>query len=174
MTHRLKAFALIASALTLSACGGRGEVAEINNDWTGNEIKIEAFNDAKVSGVTCHMAHFDRSVIDRLSKGSWFENPSNGSISCAITGPITIGNISLRKNGEEVFRQKQSLIFKTLAVRRVYDAGNETLIYLVYSRKIVDGSAKMSIATVPLYGADVTWTGGKPTSRPALDVPRED
>jgi len=135
------------ASVLLTACGGRGEVAEINNDWTGNEIKIEAFQDDDVKGVTCHMAHFDRGVLDRLSKGDWFENPSNGSISCGITGPVVIGKISKRKGGEEVFRQRQSLIFKKLAVRRIYDAENETLIYLVYSRKVVDGSAKMSIAT---------------------------
>jgi len=146
------------ASVLLTACGGRGEGAEINNDWTGNEIKIEAFQDDDVKGVTCHMAHFDRGVLDRLSKGDWFENPSNGSISCGITGPVVIGKISKRKGGEEVFRQRQSLIFKKLAVRRIYDAENETLIYLVYSRKVVDGSAKMSIATVPLAGADVSWT----------------
>lgn len=148
------------TALALIGCGGSGvgEVAEINNDWTGNEIKIESFEDEDVKGVTCHMAHFDRGVIDRLSKGDWFENPSNGSISCGITGPVTIGDISLKKGGEEVFKQRQSIVFKKLAVRRVYDAEADTLIYLVYSKKIVDGSAKMSLATVPLHSADVTWT----------------
>lgn len=156
----MKKIILPLSLLALTACGGTGggEVAEINNDWTGNEIKIESFEDEDVKGVTCHMAHFDRGVIDRLSKGDWFENPSNGSISCGITGPVTIGDINRKKGGEEVFKQRQSIVFKKLAVRRVYDAENETLIYLVYSKKIVDGSAKMSLATVPLHGADVTWT----------------
>ncbi len=31
--------------------------------------------------------------------------------------------------------------------------------YVSFSRKLVDGSAKMSLSTVPLYGADVTWQG---------------
>ncbi len=147
------------SALVLTACGGdgQGEIGEINNDWTGNEIKIESFEDEKIQGVTCHMAHFDRSVIDRMRKGDWFENPSNGSISCGITGAVTIGDIDLDKNGETVFKQRQSVVFKKLAVRRVYDRENDTLIYLVYSKQIIDGSAKMSLATVPLHGADVTW-----------------
>lgn len=154
----------LALPLTLAGCGANNtqEVAEINNDWTGNEIKIDAFNDEKVSGVTCHMAHFDRGVYDRLKKGSWFENPSNGSINCVQTGPIIVGDIDTDKSGEEVFRQRQSPIFKKLTVRRVYDRENDTLIYLVYSRRVVDGSAKMSIASVPLYGDDVTWTRGKP------------
>jgi CreA protein len=69
-----------------------------------------------------------------------------------------IGDIETRKKGEEVFRQNQSIIFKKLTVRRIYDQENEALVYLVYSRRIVDGSAKMSIASIPLYGEDVTWT----------------
>ena len=144
----------------LTACGGSGsgEIAEINNDWTGNEIKIESFEDEKVDGVTCHMAHFDRSVLDRMRKGDWFENPSNGSISCGITGPVIIGDIAMSKSGETVFKQRQSIVFKKLAVRRVYDRENDTLIYLVYSKQVIDGSAKMSLATVPLHGAEVTWT----------------
>ena len=150
---------LTVCALLLAACGGSGgEVAEINNDWTGNEIKVEALRDEKVEGVVCHMAHFDRSVIDRLRKGDWFQNPSNGSINCIVTGPITIGDIETRGRGEEVFRQSQSIIFKKLSVRRIYDADNDALIYLVYSRRIVDGSAKMSVASVPLFGEQVTWT----------------
>ena len=159
MTRFTRILCVAACAALLTACGGNGdEVAEINNDWTGNEIKIDSFEDEKVAGVVCHMAHFDRSVLDRLSKGSWFENPSNGSISCDITGPVTVGDIKRGKSGEEVFKQRQSIIFKKLAVRRVFDEENNTLIYLVYSRKIVDGSAKMSIATVALGGADVTYS----------------
>ena len=42
-------------------------------------------------------------------------------------------------------------------MRRVYDEANDSLIYLVYSKRIVDGSAKMSIASVPLYGENVSW-----------------
>ncbi|WP_298915964.1 CreA family protein [uncultured Algimonas sp.] len=152
-----------AAAFLLSACGGGGQqVAEINNDWTGNEIKIESLQDEKVSGVTCHMAHFDRGVIDRLRKGDWFENPSNGSIDCSVTGPIVIGDIETGQKGEEVFRQSQSIIFKKLTVRRIYDSDNDSLVYLVYSRRIVDGSAKMSIAAVPLHGEEVSWTGRRP------------
>ena len=152
------------AALALAACGSNdvADVAEINNDWTGNEIKVEGFTDSKVSGVVCHMAHFDRSTIDRLRKGDWFENPSNGSITCSQTGPIVIGDIKLGSGGEEVFRQRQSPVFKKLAVRRIYDQTNDTLVYLVYSKQIIDGSAKMSIGSVSLADGNVTWARGRP------------
>lgn len=142
----------------LAACGGAGqheEVGEFKNDLIGNEIKLEALKDPKVAGVTCHLSYFDRAVWDRLAKGNWFENPSNSSIACRQTGPITIGAIDLDKSGEEVFSQSQSLIFKELAVRRIYDAANNTLIYVSFSRKPIDGSAKMAISTISLYGQDV-------------------
>src|SRR5487761_1312812 len=134
------------------------EVGSFRNDWTGNSIVVEAIPDPKVQGVTCHLTHFERSLIDRLSKGNWFIDPSNSSIACRQTGPVTVGDINLGKGGEEVFSERLSLIFKSLAVRRIYDKKNETLIYVVYSRQVKDASAKMSISTVPLYRSDVTWT----------------
>jgi CreA protein len=53
-------------------------------------------------------------------------------------------------------------MWKKLVVNRIYDKTNDTLIYLSHSRQIQDGSAKMSLSTVPLYGEDVTWTGERP------------
>ena len=48
------------------------EVGWFSNDWTGNGMVVEAVADPKVGGVTCHLVRFDRSVIDRLTKGNWF------------------------------------------------------------------------------------------------------
>lgn len=154
---------IIAASTFLAACGSgqHEEVGEFKNDLIGNEIKLEALKDPKVDGVTCHLSYFDRAVWDRLAKGNWFENPSNSSIACRQTGPITIGRINLDKSGEEVFSQQQSLIFKQLAVRRIYDAANNTLIYVAFSRKPIDGSAKMSISTISLYGQDAAPPEGR-------------
>ena len=137
------------------------EVGRFRNDWTGNAIVVEAVADPKVEGVTCHISRFSRSVIDRLTKGNWFVDPSNSSIACQQTGPMKIGDIDTGMGGEEVFSVRLSLIFKSLAVRRIYDKKNDTLVYLVYSRQVKDASAKMSISTVPLYGHDVTWISNK-------------
>ena len=138
------------------------EVGEIDTDWFGNEIKIDAITDPKVQGVTCHISYFDRGVIDRVSQGNWFEDPSNSSIACRQTGPVVVGDIDLDENGEEIFSERRSLIFKALVVNRVYDKANDTLIYLAHSREVTEGSAKMSISTIPLFAADATWQAGKP------------
>ena len=138
------------------------QVGEVGVDWLGNDILIDAVTDPKVKGVTCHVAYFDRGVIDRLQKGNWFEDPSNASIACRQTGPVVIGDIDLDEDGDVVFKESRSLIWKSLVVHRIYDKANDTLIYLVNSQQVQDGSAKMAISTVPLYGQDVTWENGKP------------
>ncbi|HWI27311.1 MAG TPA: CreA family protein [Stellaceae bacterium] len=153
----LPVLAAAALALSVAVPALAEEVGSFRNDWTGNSIVIDAVADPKVQGVTCHLAHFDRSLIDRLSKGNWFVDPSNSSIACRQTGPITVGDINTGPRGEEVFSQRLSLIFKSLAVRRIYDKKSDTLVYVVYSRQVKDASAKMSISTVPLYKNDVTW-----------------
>ena len=96
-------------------------------------------------------------MIDRLSQGNWFEDPSNASIACRQTGPIDMADlddISHSDGGEEVFRERRSIILKSLRIKRIYDEGNRTLIYLVHARELTEGSAKMAISTVPL------WTPG--------------
>ncbi|MEM6650631.1 MAG: CreA family protein [Pseudomonadota bacterium] len=156
----MKNFLLLSSLLLLTACGRGGggeEVGEFKNDLYGNEIKVQALKDPKVEGVTCHLTYFDRGFWDRAQKGNFFEDPSNSSIACRQTGPISISDIDRDKNGEMVFSQRQSLVFKSIGVRRVYDEANQTLMYIVYSRKPVDGSAKMSLSTVSLYGQEVSW-----------------
>ena len=151
---------VVAAGAALSLIAGvvrAEEVGSFSNDWIGNGIVIEAIADPKVDGVTCHLSHFERSLIDRLSKGNWFEDPSNAAIACQQTGPLTIHGIDKSESGEEVFSQRLSLIFKSLGVRRIYDQKNDTLVYVVYSRQITQGSAKMGLSAVALYGQQVSW-----------------
>lgn len=150
------------AVLPVAAPAVAEQVGEISTDWLGNDIRIDAITDPKVTGITCHVSYFDRGVIDRLRQGNWFEDPSNSSIACRQTGPIVIGDIDLDEEGEEIFSERRSLIFKALVVNRVYDKANDTLIYLSHSREIKEGSAKMAISTVPLFAAAPTWTSGKP------------
>ena len=137
-------------ALLLAAPAQAEEVGQVGVDWVGNDIVIEAIADPKVQGVTCHLAYFDRSVIDRLQQGNWFEDPSNSAIECARTGPIRIGDIRRGPKGEDVFSASRSLIFKSLRVKRIYDEKNQVLVYLAHAEQVQEGSAKMSISTVAI------------------------
>ena len=154
---------LLSLAILLAAVPAIAEqVGEVGVDWLGNDIIVDAVSDPEIQGVTCHVSYFERGLIDRFQKGDWFEDPSDSSISCRQTGPITIGDIDLSEAGEEIFNQGISLVWKQRVVNRIYDRTNDTLIYLSHSRQVQDGSAKMSITTVPLFGQQVAWKNGKP------------
>jgi CreA protein len=165
MFKRLAALAVPAAlALALVGCSDRNEVGSVGVDWTGNDIAVEAVADPGVTGVVCHVAYFNRSFIDRMSQGNWFEDPSYSAVDCQANGPISIANISLAKGGEEIFQQGRSLIWKSLRVSRIYDAENNALVYLAHARELQQGSGKMSLSVVPLNGKDVTWTRGRPAA----------
>ena len=127
------------------------EVGKVDVDWLGNDIIIEAFPDPKVSGITCHVAYFDRGLVDRLQNGNWFEDPSNSSIECRQTGPIVVGDIDMSDEGENIFSQRRSIIWKSLRVTRIMDQTSNTLVYIAHANEVQNGSAKMSISTIPLF-----------------------
>ena len=114
---------------------------------------IKAIPDPKVAGVTSHIAYFDRSVLDRLSNANWSEDPSNSPIACRQTGPLSLGDIDTSPQGADVFSWSTSLIFKSLNVTRIFNQKTQVLICLTDTNNPPQGSAKMSICTVPRYGA---------------------
>ena len=176
MLKRIALLAVSALLLTgLAACGKNDakQVGTVGIDWTGNDISIEAVADPEVKGVVCHLAYFNRSIVDKLQQGNWFEDPSYSAIDCNAEGPITVGRISLDSGGEEIFKEQRSLIWKSLRVNRIYDKDDNSLVYLAHSREIQQGSGKMSLSVVPLNGASVTWTNGAPAGVGAAATPAQ-
>ena len=141
-------FILLVIAFFIFKSLSRNEVGDISlGFFTLKDIKVSSLGDDKISGVTCHIA----SIKANLS----LSDPSDSSISCRQTGDITpkmIATIDKSKSGEVVFKQSKSIFFKTMKVRRIYDAENQTLLYLSYTTKETDGSYKHSLSTVPLWG----------------------
>lgn len=146
--------------LGLTACGD--DVGKVSLGlFTTKDVIIDAKQDPKLAGVTCH--------ISRIEANLSLADPSDMSISCRQTGPISamdIANIDKSKNGEIVFKQSLSILFKTLKVRRIYDEDNQTLLYLSYSTKETKGSHKHALSTVPLYGTDAWIQSGVPIEKP--------
>ena len=111
-----------------------------------DRIVIEAFDYPKVPGVTCHLS---RAVKGGVSADIGFgSDKSEASIACRQIGPISFPKPLT--DGESVFEVKMSLLFKTMHVVRFFDKKRNVLIYLVYSDKLIDGSPKNSISTVPV------------------------
>ena len=137
----------LAMSTVLLGCSDN-EVGDVSlGMFTLKDIKLNTMIDPLVPGVTCHIA----SVEANLS----LSDPSDSSISCRQTAEITaemLEQIDKSKSGEVVFKKSKSIFFKTMKVRRIYDAKNQTLMYLSYATKETSGSFKHSLSTVPLWG----------------------
>ena len=137
--------------LTLSASARADDLACISTTFNllspNDKVCVSDFDDPKVPGVTCH--------ISQARKGGWGqplglnEDPSNFSISCRQTGPITI-NIAKLPASEEAFSAKTSIFFKATRIYRLPDEKHNTLVYLAISSKIINGSPANSVSTVPI------------------------
>jgi CreA protein len=78
------------------------------------------------------------------------EDTSDASIACRQIGPIKI--LAEFKDGERVFDEHLSLVFKTLQVVRFCDRERNVLVYVSYSDRIIEGSPQNSMSTVPIMG----------------------
>lgn len=111
-----------------------------------HKIVIEAFDDPEIEGISCWLSRPKTGGIS--GSLGLAEDPSDGAIACRQIGPVKMtGKL---ENGEKVFNKRTSLIFKSMQVVRFFDERRNTLIYLVYSDKIIDGSPKNSISVVPI------------------------
>lgn len=138
-------FLVFSGVFLIAGCSDN--VGDVSLGWfTTKDVKIEAVKDPKLNGVTCHISHIEGNLD--------LSDPSDMSIACRQTGEITGQEIALidkSKNGEIVFKESKSILFKSLKIRRIYDQENQSLIYLSYSTKESSGSHHHSLSTVPLY-----------------------
>jgi CreA protein len=102
-------------------------------------LQIESFDDPKVKGVTLYISTFQKPITERLGTG-FFTDPAYASVGCARTGPVSVAdNIVTGAQGEEVFEESRSLLFKTLRVQRIYDVDKKTVVYVSFNTRLDKG-----------------------------------
>lgn len=111
-----------------------------------HKVVVDAHDDPKVAGVTCYVSRAKTGGI----KGAigLAEDKSEASIACRQVGPISISQPLPRQ--EEVFSERISLVFKRLRIVRLVDPARNTLVYLTYSDRLIDGSPQNSVTAVPV------------------------
>lgn len=111
-----------------------------------HKIVVEVFDDPKVSGVSCYMSRARTGGI----KGAIgvAEDKSEASVACRQVGEIRFNGKLPRQ--EEVFSERASILFKRVRVVRMADPKRNTLIYLVYSDRVIEGSPQNSVTAVPV------------------------
>ena len=92
--------------------------------------------------MSLYVSNFQKPLTEKISGGleGLLSDPSAAAVGCAKTVPGKIAPASLTINkgtaGEEVFEEARSVMFKTLRVRRVYDADSNTVVYTSFSTRL--------------------------------------
>lgn len=142
---------LLTVACMLASTGGIAEtVGDVSTTFKllspNDKVVVEVFDDPAVDGVSCYLSHAKTGGY----KGALglAEDTSDASVACRQIGPIAFkGKIAMQ---EEVFNARTSFLFKHVRVVRMVDSKRNTLVYLVYSDKLIDGSPKNSVTAVPV------------------------
>ena len=121
-----------------------------------HKLATYGIDDPLVEGVACHYAVPETGGL----KGMFglAEELSKASLACRQIGPIKFKEKF--EQGEEMFSRRRSLLFKRVQIVRGCDVKRNTLVYLVYSDRPIEGSPKNSTSTVPL----MPW-GSEPAPR---------
>lgn len=135
---------LLASAPVLAE-----EIGHVNTEWKllgSHQLVVEAYDDPKVQGVSCYVSKPQRGGLTGAIGVA--EELSDVSIACRQVGPIKFTEVIPKQ--ENVFSERRSLIFKKLHIVRMVDVARNTLVYLTYTDKIINGSPENSVTAVPI------------------------
>ncbi|MHC3747465.1 hypothetical protein EGJ13_09315 [Stutzerimonas stutzeri] len=150
------AIAALMVGLALPGLAAAEEIGAVDTvfKWLGpnHKIVVEAFDDPMVDGVTCYLS---RAKTGGIKGGLGLaEDRAEASIACRQVGPIRIkGKL---KDGDVVFKERTSLVFKTMQVVRFFDESRNALIYLVYSDRVIEGSPQNAVTAIPILPWPVT------------------
>lgn len=150
------AIAAMVVGLALPGLAAAEEIGAVDTvfKWLGpnHKIVVEAFDDPMVDGVTCYLSWAKTGGI----KGGLglAEDRAEASIACRQVGPIRIkGKLT---DGDVVFKERTSLVFKTMQVVRFFDGSRNALVYLVYSDRVIEGSPQNAVTAIPILPWPVT------------------
>jgi CreA protein len=141
---------MLLCSVTLVSTAYAEEVGSVDTKFKmlgpDHKIVIEAFDDPKIEGITCYLSRSKKGGLKGMV--GLAEETSDAALSCRQVGPIrTTGEL---KEGERVFSENRSLVFKKLQVVRFFDKKRQTYVYLAYSDRVIEGSPQNAISTVPI------------------------
>ena len=145
---RSAALALAAGAICVAVQAEKIGDVSTAFQWVGpnHKVVVEAYDDPKVGGITCYVSRARTGAV----KGAFglAEDRAEASIACRQVAPLVF-SVPLPAQ-EEVFSERMSILFKRMRVVRMVDAARNTLVYMSYSDKLIDGSPQNSVTAVPV------------------------
>jgi CreA protein len=144
------ALALVAGTVTAAAAQEPDLIFKKSTVWRAltpdDKLAVYGIDDPLVEGVACHYTTPERGGISGTL--GMAEEVSDISLACRQVGPVKFRQRF--GQGDVVFSERRSLIFKKMQIVRGCDAKRNTLVYMVYSDRPIEGSPKNSTSSVPL------------------------
>jgi CreA protein len=145
ITHLLP---IVAAAILFAGAARADAIGEVDTVFKligpDHKIVVEGYDDPRVAGITCYVSRAKTGGISGAF--GLAEDKSNASIACRQVGPISFTKPLPQQ--EEVFNERLSILFKKLRIVRMVDARRNTLVYLTYSDKLIEGSPQNSVTAV--------------------------
>jgi len=151
------AIAVFGALMALAGAGGSAAAQErigaVSTTFRmigpNDKVVVDRYDDPKVENAACYVSRAETGGVSGAL--GFAEDPSRFSIACRAVGPLRIiGDIDKSKDGELVFSERTSVIFKAMHITRFFDKTKNVLVYLVTSTKVIEGSPFNSISVVPL------------------------
>lgn len=140
--------AAAACALALASSAHADSIGEVDTVFKligpDHKIVVDAYDDPKVAGVTCYVSRAKTGGISGAI--GLAEDKAEASIACRQVGAISFTKPLAEQ--EEIFNERLSILFKKLRVVRMVDKKRNTLVYLTYSDRVIEGSPKNSVTAV--------------------------
>jgi CreA protein len=111
-----------------------------------DKLATYGIDDPLIEGVVCYYTAHEKGGVAGMFGVA--EQTSEVSLSCRQYGPIKFKEKF--SQGEAVFSERRSLLFKRMQIVRGCDVKRNVLVYMVYSDKLVEGSPENSTSAIPV------------------------
>jgi len=118
-----------------------------------DKLAVYGIDDPAVEGIACHYTLPEIGGVAGTIGVA--EKVSDISLSCRQIGPVSFKEKF--EQGSEMLRERRSLIFKRMHIVRGCDVKRNTMVYMVYSDRPIEGSPKNSTSSVPIE----PWAGSE-------------
>jgi CreA protein len=135
---RMVVVLMMGSAAAFVSCEHKRHIiGSVNSEFKligpDHKIIIESYDDAKIDGITVFIS---KSQTGGVKGGLGLaEDTSDASVAVRQTGPIKVKEAF--KNGEDVFTEKRSVLFKQLHVSRFWDPSHQSFVYVVWTARVI-------------------------------------
>ena len=149
VTRIAAVLSIIGFSVSVTSCGPKPHtIGSVDTEFKligpDHKIVIESYDDPKIDGITVFISKSQKGGI----KGALglAEDTSDASVAVRQTGPIHVKESF--DNGEDVFTEQRSILFKRLHVSRFWDSSHKSFVYVAWTDRFINGSPQNSISAV--------------------------